>query len=98
MSLIAGNSMLITCVETEVLCPICGQTFDAGPLMGRSKYPLFNTKCPRCRGGITIHEPLFGGRTECWETAHSPNVKRLHSLSPRKVNGVVVEPATMEEA
>lgn len=93
MSLIMGNGMCITYMETEITCPICQQVFDATAKMEKAKYPVFNTKCPKCKGKITISEPIFGGELKCWETNCPPSVKRLKTVTPNKFNGKKVIPS-----
>jgi hypothetical protein len=90
MSIIIENGMLITYMETELNCPICGQLFDASKKMDKAKYPVFNTKCPICKGKITIAEPFMGGNLECWETNCPASVERLITVMPNKVNGVPI--------
>ncbi len=65
MSLIIGNGVCISYFETENTCPICDQTFDATAKMDKAKYPVFNTRCPKCKGKITISVPIMGGELEC---------------------------------
>lgn len=90
MSILTGPGYLITYNETDVRCPICEQLFDASMKMGKAKYPVFNTKCPHCKGKITISEPIFGGQLKCWETNCPKTVKRLETTTPNRVNGKIM--------
>lgn len=90
MSLIIGNGMCITYMETEITCPICDQVFDASAKMEKAKYPIFNTRCPKCKGKITISEPIFGEILKCWETECPKTVKRLKTITPNRCNGKIV--------
>ena len=83
--------MCITYSETEVECPICTFKFDAGKKMEKAKYPTFKTKCPACKGSIGISVPIFGGNTKCFEWETSPNVERMETITPNKVNGRIAE-------
>lgn len=87
MSLIMGNGMLVSYFEHEIKCPICEQIFDASSKMDKAKYPVFNTRCPVCKGKITISIPIFGGVLKCWETHCPKTVKRLETVTPNKFNG-----------
>lgn len=91
MSLIIGNGMCITYFENEITCPICTSVFDASKKMDNAKYPLFNTRCPKCKGKITILIPIFGGELQCWETECPKTVQRLETTTPNKVNGKVLK-------
>ncbi len=88
MSLIIGNGMCITYTETEIKCPICQQVFDAAKKMDIAQNPIFNMRCPKCKGKITISVPVFGGFTKCWETNCPPSVKRLETITPNNINGI----------
>jgi tRNA G26 N,N-dimethylase Trm1 len=90
MSIWSGKGYLITVIESEVTCPICDQVFDASTKMSKAKYPVFNTKCPFCKGKITISEPIFGGELRCWETNCPKSVKRLETITENKINGIPV--------
>ncbi len=89
MSIIIGNGMLITYMENEIECPICNQIIDTGRASEKSKYPIFNMRCPKCKGKITISEPIFGGTLKAWETECPKSVKRLKTETLNKVNGKV---------
>ena len=78
--------MLISVMETELECPICTFVFDAGEKMNKAKYPVFNTRCPACKGKIVISMPIYGGTTRCYEQADSPSIKRLETIAPFTVN------------
>lgn len=89
MSVLVGNGMLVTFMDTEITCPICASVFDASKKIDAAKYPLFNTWCPKCKGKITISVPIFGGNTKCWET-NPPKTKKdlqLKTETPFTVNG-----------
>lgn len=88
MSIWSGKGYLITVVESEVTCPICDQIFDCGGKMEKAKYPVFNMKCPFCKGKITISTPMMGGQLECWETNCPKTVKRLKTTTENKCNGI----------
>lgn len=92
MSIIIGNGILLTYGESEITCPICTSVFDASAKMEKAKYPIFNTRCPKCKGKITISEPIFGGVLKCWETECPLTVERLETITPNKVNGIPVPP------
>ena len=89
--IITGKGFLITISETELICPICEQSFDASEKMDKAKYPVFKTKCPICKGRIMISIPIFGGTTKCSELEISPNVERLETVAPFTVNGKEVK-------
>jgi hypothetical protein len=91
MSIIIKPGMLLTYVETEVTCPICEQVFDGSQQFGKSEWCVVNTKCPKCKGKITIFFPIMGGKLECWETECPPTVARLHTETPNKINGVPIK-------
>lgn len=91
MSVLHGPGYLITYDESEITCPICSQVFDASDKIDKAKLPVFNTKCPFCKGKITISMPIFGGQTECWETNCPKTVERLKTVTPDRVNGRIVE-------
>jgi hypothetical protein len=88
MSLIIGGGMCLSYFESEITCPICEQKFNGSEKMDSAKNPVFNTKCPKCKGKITIKIPLMGGFTECRETNCPPTVKRLATVTPNHVNGI----------
>ena len=90
MSLIIGNGMCISYAETEITCPICEQVFDASKKMDKAKYLVFNTKCPICKGKITISDPFFGGELKCWETECPKGVERLSTTTPNRYNGRII--------
>lgn len=85
MGIIAGKGVLITFMETDVTCPICTAVFNASNKIEKAKYPTFNTKCPRCKGKITIATPIFGGRLKCWETNCPAVVERLETETIEQV-------------
>jgi hypothetical protein len=58
--------------------------------MDKAKYPVFKTKCPKCKGKITISIPIFGGELKCWETECPKEIERLETITPNKVNGKVI--------
>lgn len=87
MSIIIGNGMLLSYDETEGTCPICEQIFDASQKIEKSKHPVFNTRCPKCKGKITISTPVFGGTLKFFETECPATIKRLETETPNKVNG-----------
>jgi len=89
MSVLVGPGYIICYSETEVTCPICEQIFDAGDKISKAKYPVFSTKCPTCKGKITISVGIFGGGLKCWETDCPSSIKRLETITPDKVNGKV---------
>lgn len=97
MSLIIGNGMCITYFENEVTCPICEQVFDASNKMGKARNPIFKTKCPTCKGKITISIPIFGGELKCWETDCPKTVDRLETVTHNKVNGRTVIPKPYDD-
>lgn len=88
MSIWSGKGFLITVVESEVTCPICSQVFDCSAKSEKVKYPVFNMRCPFCKGKITISEPIFGGELKCWETNCPKTVKRLETITENKINGI----------
>ena len=92
MSIIIGNGMCITYMETEVICPICTFEFDVSEKSGKAKYPIFKMKCPACKSAIGIKMPILGGNTECFEWNPPKTVKdnQLKNVMPNKVNGEVV--------
>jgi transcription elongation factor Elf1 len=90
MSLIIGNNVCITYLETEIECPICNQKFDASTKMDKAKYSVFNTKCEKCKGKITISVPIFGGELICYETNCPKSVERLETTTPNKYNGKIL--------
>lgn len=85
MGVIIGKGMIVTFMESDITCPICTYEFDASAKMDKAKYPLFNTKCPACKGKITISIPIMGGTLKCWETECPRSVKRLETETPIKV-------------
>ena len=87
MSIIAGKGFLLTYVETEVTCPICEQMFDCSERADKAPHPVFNMKCPKCKGKITVFIPIMGGELKFWETECPKTVKRLETTTPNKVNG-----------
>lgn len=87
MSILTGPGYLLTYIESDVTCPICEQTFDASDKMDKAPLPVFNMKCPKCKGKITVFIPIMGGELKCWETNCPPTVKRLETTTPNKVNG-----------
>lgn len=87
MSIIIGNGIRLSYFETELECPICTFVFDASAKMHKAKLPVFKTKCPACKGSIGISIGMYGGSTECFEWETSPNVERLKTVAPFKVNG-----------
>jgi hypothetical protein len=92
MSIIIGKGYILSCNETEAQCPICNQAFDAGEKIWKSKYPVFKTKCPKCKGKIVIASPIMSSDTlKCWEAECPKNVKRLETETPFKVNGEIVK-------
>lgn len=64
------------------------QVWDASAKMEKAKYPLFNTRCLKCKGKITISVPIFGGFLKCWETECPPTVKRLKTITPNHYNNI----------
>jgi hypothetical protein len=91
MSIIIGEGYIVSCLESEVECPICTAKFDAAEKIYKAKYPVFKMKCPKCKGKLTISAPIFSSdNLKCWETECPKNVKRLETETPFKVNGKAV--------
>lgn len=90
-SVYSGRGFLVAYIETEITCPICEQVFDCAKTADKKPYPMFNMKCPKCKGKITISLPIMGGRTRCWETECPKSVKRLETETPIRINGIDVE-------
>lgn len=80
-------------MSMDVTCPICEQTFDASEKMDKAALPVFNMKCPKCKGKITVFIPIMGGNVKCWETNCPATVKRLETITPETINGRPVLPA-----
>ncbi len=91
MSIIIGGGVLISYMESELECPICTFKFDASEKMDKAKYPVFNTRCPACKGKIVISMPIMGGTTRCYEQADSPNIERLETTALFEVNGIPIK-------
>ena len=77
-------------METEIECPICTYVQDISKKASKAKYPMFDTKCDGCKGKITVLMPIFGGNTKVWETECPPNVDRLETETPFRVNGEII--------
>ena len=89
MSIYTGKGFLLTYVETEVTCPICEQVFDCAARSEKAPHPVFNMKCPICKGKLTVSVPIMGGELKCWEQECPKTVKRLETKTQNKVNGKV---------
>ena len=85
MGIISGKGVLVTFMESEVTCPICTFAFDASAKIEKAKYPTFNSKCPACKGKITISTPIFGGTLKCWETDVPKCVERQETETPIQI-------------
>lgn len=96
MSVIVGNGMWISYDESEITCPICSSIFDASNKIEKS-LPVFNMRCPKCKGKITISVPIMGGTLKCWETECPKTVERLETETPNKVNGRVVPDSPLDD-
>ncbi len=98
MSVEIGRGYILSVLETECTCPICEQVFDASDKIEKHKYPIFKTKCPKCKGKITISAPVFSSDLlKCWETECPKNVPRLETVTPFMVNGVPVKEKLFDE-
>lgn len=91
MSIIIGNGMCLTYMETEVTCPICNFSFDCSDKESKAKEPVFKMRCPGCKSWVGISMPIFGGNTKCFEwNPPKTSQHRLEIITPNKINGKVV--------
>ncbi len=92
MSVIIGNGMCISYMETEVECPICTFKFDVGEKADKAKYPVFKMRCPACKSWVGVSMPIFGGNTECfeWNPPKTKKDNQLKTTTPNRVNGKIV--------
>jgi hypothetical protein len=92
MSLIVGNGMCITYMETDVTCPICTFEFNCGEKYEKAKKFIFKMKCPACKSWIGIRMPVFGGTTKCfeWNPPKTKEDNQLKTETPNRYNGKIV--------
>lgn len=81
------NGGLITYLESEIKCPICEAIYDIGEKMDKAKHPMFNMKCAKCKGRLTVSIPIFGGVMKVWEKDVPNGVERLETTTKNKHNG-----------
>lgn len=83
MSVVIGNRVWASEIETRIKCPICEQISN---VMSKAiESPLIETNCMFCKGKITILLPELGGELECWETNCPESIERLTTNTKNKV-------------